>query len=193
MRADGRRDVGFPLRRREGMRPAPPHLLVAVCGGCCALFNTFIWGKTSSNGASLQGKNWSKISVVLCKLVSSWKMVSVGCQCYNLQERILTCDQKLQKCALQAQGCAWPVKNLWGLIFFFVSPLNESGVDSGADSVVGWTPKARRGTAALSPAFKHSCGKIPFVPSTTFLQMSKIIFSLRKYVLCISICTTVIY
>lgn len=164
--------MDFPLRKREGMTPPPLHLLVAICGGCWALLNIFIWGKTTSNDASLQGKNWISISVVWSKLVSSWKMVSVGClqpPCYSLQERILTCDQKLQKCALQAQDFTGPVKNLGGLIFFF-SPLNESGVDSGADSVVGWTPKARRGTAALSPDFRHSCGKIPFVPITTFLQ-----------------------
>lgn len=73
----------------------------------------------------------------------------------------------------------WVLK--FSLIFFFF--LNESdypGLDSGRDSVAGWTPEARRGLAALSSMFRHSCGEILFVPNTEFRWGVKYNFVYQK-------------
>lgn len=194
MGADAREDKGSPLGRREGMRPAPSHLLMSVCKGCWALLHVCIWGKNPEMVPLCKGKNCTSVSIFWCKFLSSWKMVSVGCQCHSLEERNLTCDWKCERCALQAQDFAWPVTNLWGLKFFFFKWIwsSRSGFWSRfCGGVNSW------GMQRLSCSFLCVQAQLwgnSFCPDyQIFAEVSKIIFSLGKYVLSISVCTTVIY
>lgn len=102
----------------EGMRPAPPHLLMVVCRGCWALFNMCIWGKILKWCLSARGRIepvLASFGVSSCQ-VERWFFLAANATALRKGIWLVIRNGKNVHC--RHRTFAWPVTNLWGLNFY---------------------------------------------------------------------------
>lgn len=119
MRADSREENSSSLGRDGGDGTSTPTPLNVCPQRVLTSLKYLPLGEKPWKVPLWKGKNWTSISVFWHKFLSSWRMVSVGCQCHSLEERNLTCDQKWGKCTLQAQDFCMACYKFVGFEFFF--------------------------------------------------------------------------
>lgn len=192
MRADSREENSSSLGRDGGDGTSTPTPLNVCPQRVLTCLKYLPLGEKPWKVPLWKGKNWTSISIFWHKFLSSWRMVSVGCQCHSLEERNLTCDQKWGKCTLQAQDFCLACYEFVGFEFFFF--LMNLIIQVWILEQILWYGVSW-GMQRLScsfPCVQTQLWGNSFCPDyQIFEEMSKIIFSFRKYVsLCI--CTTVI-